>query len=272
MTHIEIYGQDHSPWVQAVLLGVYEKGVSHTHRTAPPLSVFAKWGVMMPAASVDGDPWQLESADILQRMKFEQISPEDLRALYDAWQGVLHRPDNAFRFFHRFSLAGDPNSSLLIRLRNNFFRSFATLYFFLLIRFRVLTAKPPDPDNFGDQFVYWEEKLGAEPYFGGTAPNTSDMMLFGIIQCHCSIPVPPIEALQKDPRLGRLRTWVSTMQDRFKSYKHLYSGVYFEPFSPPPLPAGLTGRTAFWLGSMFMVVSFPITVPLIVFFIVRVHR
>jgi glutathione S-transferase len=274
VTHIEVYGQDHSPWVQAVLLGLHEKGLSHTLRTAPPLSVFAKWGIMMPAARVNGEPWQLESADILQRMKFEPISPDDLKAVKIAWQGVLHRPDHAFRFFNRFSLAGDPDPSRYLRLRNNFFRSFATLYFFLLIRFSVLTRKMPDPDNFGDQFLYWEEKLanGGQPFLGGLAPNMSDIMLFGIIQCHCSIPVPPIEAMQKDSRLVRLRAWLGAMQQRFAGYEHLYSGVYFEPFSPPPRPAGLLDRSAFWLGSVFMMVSFPVTVPLIVYFVMRVPR
>lgn len=229
---------------------------------------------MMPAASVDGKPWQLESADILQCVDFEPISSEDLRAIYEAWQGVLHRPDSALRFFNGFSLAGDPNTSLLLRMRNNFLRSFATLYFYLLIRFRVLTTKPPDPDNFGDQFLYWEEKLEQSKglFLGGKAPNTSDMMLFGIIQCHCSIPVPPVEALQRDPRLVRVRAWIAAMQERFSTYRHLYSGGFFEPYSPPPVPANLLERTAFWLGSAFMIVSFPITVPLIAFFVSRVQR
>jgi len=271
---LEVYGQDHSPWVQAVLLGLYEKDVAHALRTVPPFSVFTKWGVMMPAASVNGEPWQLESADILQRVGFEPMSSEDTRAIYHAWQGVLHRPDSALRFFNGFSLAGDPGRTLARRLRNNFLRSFATLYFYLLIRFRVLTNKPPDPDNFGDQFLYWEEKLRQTegPFLAGEFPNTPDMMLFGIIQCHCSIPVPPVEALQKDPRLTQVRAWISAMHVRFSEYQHLYSGVYFEPYTSPPVPANGLERAAFWVGSALMIVAFPITVPLIAFFVARVHQ
>lgn len=35
-----LYGNDHSPWVQAVLLGLHEKGIAHTLVMLPPLSVF----------------------------------------------------------------------------------------------------------------------------------------------------------------------------------------------------------------------------------------
>ena len=35
--------------------------------TVPPWSVFCKSGIMMPAASVDGGPWRLESAEISAR-------------------------------------------------------------------------------------------------------------------------------------------------------------------------------------------------------------
>ena len=274
MPHLDVYGQDHSPWVQAVLLGLYERGTSHSLTTVPPLSVFRHWGVMMPAASVDGAPWQLESAEILQQVGYQPISTEDLVAMYDAWQGVTHRADRVLRFFHAFSLARDPHPSLLPRLRNHFLRSFAVLYFCLLIRFVVLSRRQPDPENFAEQFLYWEQKLenGSGDYLGGDEPDILDLTLFGIIQCHCSIPVPPIAALQQDPRLDRVRSWIGTVQQRFAGYGRLYSGVYFEPHAPAPTPTTRLEQAAFWLGSMFMLVSFPITVPLILYLAIRVPR
>ena len=274
MSHLDVYGQDHSPWVQTVLLGLYEKRVSHTLTTVPPYSVFRKSGIMMPAASVDGGPWRLESAEILQQVGYEPISRDDILAIYGAWQGVAHRPDRAWRFWHAFSLCRDPHPSLSVRLRNHFLRSFAVLYFYLLIRFMVLTRRQQDPKNFADQFFYWEQKLeeSAGAYLGGYEPDMLDMMLFGIIQCHCSIPVPPIAALQEDPKLARLRSWIGTMQERFADYGHLYSGVYFEPHSPAPLRTTPLEQAAFWLGSIFMLTSFPITIPLILFFAIRIPR
>ena len=274
MPHLDVYGQDHSPWVQTVLLGLHEKGVPHTLTTVPPLSVFRKSGIMMPAASVDGGPWQLESAEILEQVGYGAVSREDLRAIYGAWRGVTHRADRALRFFHAFSLSRDLHPSLWPRLRNNFLRSFAVLYFYLVLRLMVLSRRQPDPESFAEQFLYWEKKLeeSAAAYLGGDDPKILDMMLFGIIQCHCSIPVPPIAALQKDPKLTRLRTWIGRMQERFADYGHLYSGVYFEPHSPPPVRTTRLERAAFWLGSAFMLASFPITISLIAFFAIRVPR
>ena len=271
---VDVYGQDHSPWVQAVLLGLYVKGVPHTLRTAPPLSVFWKSGIMMPAARVAGGAWQLESVEILQRVGYEPVSSEDMRAIYGAWQGVAHRADRTSRFWHAFSLSRDPNPSLLPRLRNHFLRSFAVLYFYLLLRFLVLARYQPDPENFADQFLYWEQKLeeSAGDYLGGIEPGTLDMLLFGIIQCHCSIPVPPIAVLQQDPKLARLRAWIGRMQERLSGYAHLYSGVYFEPHAPAPVQTSTLDQTAFWLGSALMVVAFPITIPLVVFLAIRIRR
>jgi glutathione S-transferase len=274
MTHLEVYGQDHSPWVQTVLLGLHDKDVSHTLRTVPPFFVFMKSGIMMPAASIDGRAWQLESADILQQVGYEPMSAEDVRAIYAAWKGVAHRGDRVLRFFRAFSLARDPHPVLLLRLRNHFLRSFAVLYFYLLLRFMTLSGFQRDPDSFADQFLYWEQELerSSGDYLGGEEPNLVDMMLFGIIQCHCSIPVPPIAAMQQDPRLTRLRSWIGTMQARFASYPYLYSGVYFDPRSPAPVPTTRIEQAAFWLGSIFMLAAFPVTIPLILFFVVRVPR
>ena len=62
------------------------------------------------------------------------------------------------------------------------------------------------------------------------------------------------------------------MQQRFAGYGRLYSGVYFEPHAPAPTPTTRLEQAAFWLGSMFMLVSFPITVPLILYLAIRVQR
>lgn len=269
-----IYGGDHSPWVQAVLLGAHEKRIDYSLTTSPPWPVFLRWGVLMPAASVDGDPWQVESSDILERMGYARIADVDHAAVHGAWRGVLHRTDSIPRFFHRFSLAGDPSPSSLRRLCSNFLRSFATLYFCLLIRFAARKSGYNDAENFGDQFLYFDEKLAdkTSPFFGGDTPDMTDLMLFGIIQCHSSIPVPPTAALQSDPRLARLRDWIAAMQLRFSDYPHLYSGQDYPPYLPTPPPASTLDQAAFWLGSAVNVACFPITVPLIVLLVLRVQH
>ncbi len=274
MHQVDVYGGDHSPWVQAVLLGLHDARIPHSLRSLPPLDAFLKSGVTMPAARVDDGPWQLESADILRNVGFQPVADEQLQLVRDAWQGVLHRADSTALFWGGFSLAGDRSSSFGHRLRNNFLRSFVTLYFFLLIRTMVLLARPRDPDSFGNQFLPFEEMLAASgaPFLCGQEPNTLDFLLFGIVQCHCSIYVPPVTALQTDTRLGKLRAWIGRMQERFNDYNHLYSGAYFAPHSRPPVWDSPLQRTTFWLGAVFMVAMFPITIPLIAFLAIRNRR
>ena len=54
---IEVYGYSHSPWVQAVLLALFDKRVEHILYQSPPFEVFKKWGVYMPAISINDEPW-----------------------------------------------------------------------------------------------------------------------------------------------------------------------------------------------------------------------
>ena len=49
---VDVYGADHSPWVQAVLLGLREKGIEHKEHLLPPPAVFRKWGILMRALTV----------------------------------------------------------------------------------------------------------------------------------------------------------------------------------------------------------------------------
>ena len=64
-SHVTIYGNDHSPWVQAVLLGLHEAEIPWTLVTAPPPRVFAEAGVLMPAVRFDEGPWRYDSGAIL---------------------------------------------------------------------------------------------------------------------------------------------------------------------------------------------------------------
>jgi hypothetical protein len=97
-------------------------------------------------------------------------------------------------------------------------------------------------------------------------------MLFGIIQCHSSIPVPPLKALQDDPRLNKIRTWIAAMQARFADYEHLYSSRFFHPSVKPAESATVTDRTVFWLGALTMFILFPVTVPLVAILAGKVKR
>ncbi len=270
---MKVYGHNHSPWVQAVLLGLHQKGLSADFTSVPPAECFLKWGVWMPTARVEGK-WQRESGDILESIGYPHIDMPRRMKIQRTWQGVLHRTDSVPRFVSGFANAGDPNPSAVTRLWRNFLRAFITLYMLTLIRFMVSRSGRMDPDDFADQYLPWEEELSQTetPFFGGDSPDATDLMLFGIIQCHCSIPVPTLETIKHDERLGRLRQWMGTMHEYFADYPYLYSGPHFEPKRTAPERAALPDRLAFYLGFLTMAALFPVTLPLIAIQAARAPR
>ena len=242
---VSVYGVLHSPWVQAVLLGLHEKKISHSIQPIPSLSSLISSGLMMPAAKINKGSWNLDSEKILKLLGYEGIDEVDKLAIFRTWNGVLHRVDNPIAFFHSFSLNKYDHPSLLVRVLHSFLRPFITYYFFTLICFLILTGRRRDPDSFADQFLPWERRLSEtdNPYFGGLTPNAVDLQLFGIVQCHCSIPYAPlIKTIQSDPALPQYRKWITRMQGRFADYKHLYSGEYFGTEAPAAQQSGLVER------------------------------
>ena len=271
---VDVYGANHSPWVQAVLLGLHEKSIEHSLRQVPPLQTLKKTAVLMPAVSFDAGPWQTESSQILAKLGFTPISEPDLAAVQAAWQGVLHRTDKPLDFFVGFANAGEDSAALLQRSIRNFLRSFIAVYMFTLITYAKRVLKLPEPADFGDQYLPWERALAASagPFIDGDAPGIRDLLLFGVVQCHCSIPTPPLTALQSDPRLSAMRGWIATMHKRFSNYPHLYSGAYFAPNLPQPKRAGVGQRGLFYLGLLAMFVLLPVTLSLVIVLMIRVPR
>ncbi|MCR9278680.1 MAG: hypothetical protein NXH85_11965 [Pseudomonadaceae bacterium] len=228
----------------------------------------------MPAVSIDGENWEIESSQILAKLGYEPISRGDLKAVQGAWQGVLHRADNPLHFLSSFARVGDKSTSLVRRSVRNFLRSFVALYMLTLINLAKRTRKAVDPDNFGDQFLVWEKALDTSSgrFIDGESPGIRDFLLFGVVQCHASIPTPPLKALQHDVRLTDMRQWIGRMQERFRGCSHLYSGRYFEPSLPQPTPADAFQRVIFYLGFTAMCGLFPLTLPLVFVLMRKVPR
>ena len=270
----EVYGGDHSPWVQAVLLGLREKAIPYTLRSTPTAGTFFKWGVIMPTMSLNGGPWRRESFELLASLGFKPLNEEESAAIRAAWQGVIHRSDNLLRFLHAFALAGESSPKFVERSCRNLFRGFIALYMMTLMGFVRLLGKMKDPENFGDQFLYWEQAIADSDgdFIDGDSPGGRDLLLFGIVQCHASIPVPPLEALRFDERLEGVRGWIMRMQQRFQDVGHLYSGQYFSPSIEPPETASEFQQAMFYLGFIAVILALPLTLPLILLLIFRTTR
>jgi glutathione S-transferase len=272
--HVWVYGNDHSPWVQSVLLGLHEKGTAHTLVTVPPLSVFLSSGVLMPSAKIDDGPWLLDSERILVELGFSEVEADERRALQVCFgSGAMERTDHAWQFWHRFSFVRDCHPAIARRLWNQFWRAFSMFYFFILITIFRRRRPRPTTDQLTREFSVWQERLapGAE-FLGGSAPDTVDLQLFGLVQMCASIPGRSLSVLQQDPKLQRLREWIATMQSRFSDYTHLYTARYFEPKLPEIEPATTVERLFYWSGAALMWIAFPITLPTTLYFALRVRK
>ena len=271
---VKVYGFTHSPWVQAVLLALCDKELEYELYVRPPYEVFKKWGVYMPAVSLDDGPWEIESTEILTKLGYKPILDDELKAANNAWQGVLHRTDNPFRFFLHFARGGQISRSLVNNTISNFLLSFVAFYMFMLINIGKWRLKQKEPENFGDQFMYWENVLDSSegPFMDGMKPGSKDLVMFGIIQCHASIPVPALNSLLNDQRLINLRKWVNTMQNYFKEYPHLYTAKFFKSDIREANSANLFQIVSFFFGLIVMVLAFPITIPLVLILMSRVEK
>jgi glutathione S-transferase len=272
--HVSVYGVDHSPWVQAVLLALHEKKIDHTLVTVPPLSVFLNSGVLMPVAKIDDGPWLLDSERILVELGYAKVAPDErqaLRAIFGS--GAQHRVDQPWKFWTRFSTIRDDHPSSARRQWNHLWRAFSTFYFFTLISVAGRLAPKTTAERLRTEFSYWHDPLSqADAFIEGAAPGTVDLQLFGIVQMCASMPGPSLDALHGDPALGPIREWTARMQNRFVDYGHLYSATYFEPAGQPVEHASAIEQTAFWTGAALMWLVFPITVPAVVYFAYRIRK
>ena len=262
--HVSVYGGDHSPWVQAVLLGLHLKGIPHDLVTVPPLRVFVHSGVLMPFVSIDGGPWHGDSTRILEELGFNGKAAGDAAALSHALRGGTSRADDAWQFWRQWSLVREPSGNAASRMLRSAGRSFAVLYFYLTLKLAARRFGQFGDDAIRRGWQRWDARLAASagPFLGGDEPNLLDLQLFGAVQCACSIPIPPIAVLQSEPTLAHVRSWIGAMHDTFRMYPHLYSGGYFEPHLPAPRAAHLREQVCFWLGSTLTILAFPLTVPL----------
>ena len=85
--NVAVYGGDHSPWVQAVLLALYDKDIFHSVATMPSPKLFVQSGILMPAVRFDGGGWEMESQEILCKLGYERLSDDDMLAIYRALRG-----------------------------------------------------------------------------------------------------------------------------------------------------------------------------------------
>jgi glutathione S-transferase len=271
--HVWVYGGDHSPWVQSVLLGLHARGIRHTLISVPPLAVFRSSGILMPAARTDDGPWLLDSGRILGELGFSKVEATDGEQLRIVFGSCFQRGASSWEFWYRWSYMRDEHPRLVRRLWNHVWRTFPVFYFYTLLKLGRRTRPDKTREELGRDFSYWERRLAhAGPFLGGNEPDTLDLQLFGLVQMFGSIPGASLGVLREDPALPRLREWIETMQRRFSSYRHLYTGPYFEPRLAAIERSPLYERPSYWVGAALMWLALPLTLFTVFYFFRRVRR
>lgn len=272
--HVTVYGNDHSPWVQAVLLGLHDAKIPYTLVTAPPLKTLLSAGVLMPAVRFDDSAWRYDSGDVLKSLGYGAVSEVRTRLLSDLFMRAAYtRLDRRWMFWYRFSFSRDGDPVWWRRARNNFARALPVFYFFMLISLGRFRIAAPDQKTFVDAFEALQNTLPKDkPFFGGDAPDTFDFQAFGVVQMIETMPSLPHEVLCQHPTLGRLRGWISVMQERFADYDRLYTAQRFEPKSPARSVATPFERTCYWCGAAMCWLALPFTVPFVLYSSARIRR
>ena len=273
-SHVTVYGNDHSPWVQAVLLGLHDAGIAHTLVTAPPPELLVDSGVLMPAVRFDDEPWRFDSGHILAALGYREVEPAAARVLSHLFlRAALTRVDDRWAFWHRFSSSRDGEPERWRRAWHHVARALPVFYFFVLISAARLRVPAWDASAFAAAFEKLQHGLREDAaFFGGEAPSTLDLQLFGLVQMLETMPRLPLEVLCDTPGLERLRGWVAAMQARFVNYDRLYTAQRFDPRSPARPVATPVERTLFWCGSGACWLAAPVLVPLVLYYSARVRR
>lgn len=272
--HVKVCGNDHSPWVQAVLLGLHEAGIPAKMIAAPPFHVFRQSGVLMPVVQLDDGPWIYDSGRILAAIGYGPVGEELAKLLGRCFlHTAMTRVDDGWAFWSRFSYVRDDARSPGLRSWHHLFRAVAVFYFFVLISLGRRRIPAADAETIaGDLRALQGYLTEAAPYLGGGAPDTADYQLFGLIQMFESIPGTPLDVFCHHPGLEELRRWASRMQARLGDYPRLYTAQRFEPRSPSRPVASPFERALFWTGAAACWIAAPVTIPMVAFFAARVRR
>ena len=241
--HVTLYGVEHSPWVQGVLIALAHHNIP-TRLTSYPfnLSWFWRRGPVFPALQLMDGTTHLDSFNIYQHLEDDgfplgvaamtqherrlmQVELEDLFSNY-----ALGRcsPGKKWRFIQGWSTMREvPHST-----RGTFFRALLSCYFWVLIHLGIRAEKtqgrtPYNLDLIERQLRQWDARLTEQRWLTGPDVGFLDFALWGHLQCMVSgLTDELLPILQRQPHL---MTWLTRMMDVLPNHDPMYTRRLFEP-------------------------------------------
>ena len=243
---IHVYGTDHSPWVQAVMLTLELKQLEYSMTSSPGPRTMAAGAeskatgrsspFTMPALWHGDDLVLYESLPIIKFLDREYPDPPlfegfDEQQVQEHWQQFSAMFDyplmrtagwRNLRFWYEWSFMVDTHPSFVARLGSTLGRPFVALWMYRLItmaRKKIADAAGPDaieqvmlPRRTLPALQHFEGLLQAHggPYFGGQTLSFLDVGMLGQFQCMVRAFFPralrPLP-LPSDLAGGRFRSW-----------------------------------------------------------------
>lgn len=295
MSSIHIYGCNHSPWCQAVLLTLHMKGLNYTSSTLlHPRTVLEGYRqgipspIRMPAMWYNGKCYY-ESSNIIELLDlkhpqkpelFHNISEQEvarnLRHISELFLYALSRVSGKknLQFWYEWSIQQDRASSQTSKFLARFSCALTTLYFWCFINIARLVLGSWPEKQIQKPIAHFSEmmKKNGGKYLYGSNVTYLDILLLGHFQCMFSgsngfgaLSKEVIPIIDKHPLLWQ---WLKHM--------HQYHSLVDYPFMYSRCDQSVMERTGereigvvaredffgqitYWLGVLFFAVFWPFT-------------
>ena len=276
---IKIYGVDHSPWVQGVLLACAYHQLP-TQLVSYPLSFKHFWqnGLVFPAVLLKDGSIHTDSFKIYELLEHQGynlgvqlMSPQErqsaqveLEKLFSIYALGRCMPSKRLRFIKAWSLMQERPK----RWTGPIVRAFLSMYFWILIQVgihvvRTHHGKPYRLDLIEKYVHQWDEKLRHTPWLSGENIGFLDFALWGHLQCMTSgLTDELIPLLQAQPYLIK---WLQALSQLTLDLPTHYTERLINHGPQSSITySRFTEQIIFWITLIVLLVLFPITLALIV--------
>jgi len=301
MSSIHLYGFNHSPWCQAVLLTLHMKGLAYSMTSLlHPKTVLESYRqgvpvpIWMPALWYNGKCYYestnlIELLDLKHQQKcnlFKSMSEKDVafkrQKYFESVFFVITRVAGLknLQFWYEWSIGQDRTSSPSSKFLSRFFRPFTTLYFWLILNaLRIFVLKCTWPEKrFRKAIAYFSDMMQKNEgkYLLGSDITYIDILLLGHFQCMFSgsngcgaLSKEVIPIIDEHPILWQ---WLKNMHQHQSliDYPYMYSRCdqsVLERTGEKKIAVvereNLLGQITFWIGAIFLVVVWPFTLALL---------
>lgn len=282
---VKLYGVEHSPWVQGVLLALTYHGIPTT-LTSYPLSMRWWWtsGVVFPALQLEDGSIHPDSFQIYELMEahgvdlgLRQIEPKErlriqaeLEHLFSVYALGRCIAGKRWRFIKAWSVMRDAPATY----HGAVCRSVLCNYFWLLIQIGIHVAgkrraTPYDLNQIEQLISAWDQKLRESRWLTGEEIGFVDFALWGHVQCMASGLTDELLPLLK--RYPHLIDWVKRVSSLEMSKVSPYAQRLIDD-DVEPQEVDLSLSVAFWGAWLISIILWPLTLTFIIISLLRRHH